>query len=234
MTNNKLIGNPVIIEIVGLPLTRTVVTTWAIMLVLAAVSWAGTRRLRVFQPGPWQTAFEGVVMSMENAIRAVLPEHARQVLPLIATLWIYILIANLVSVIPSVRAPTDDLSQTGALALLVFLAVHGYGIQAQGLRRYLRHYLVPYPLFLPFHLLGEITRTVALTVRLAGNILSLETAALLVLLVAGFLAPVPVLMLHIVEAVVQAYIFGMLALIYVSGAIQTLQSKQSQTERDNP
>lgn len=229
MTSSELMGNPVMIEIAGLPITRTVVTTWVIMLILAAVSWAGTRRLRL-QPGPWQTAFEGVVMSMENAIRAVLPEHTRQVLPLIATLWIYILIANLASVIPNVRAPTNDLSQTGALALLVFLAVPGYGIQAQGLRRYLRHYLAPNPLFLPFHVLGEITRTIALTVRLAGNILSLETAALLVLLVAGFLAPVPVLMLHIVEAVVQAYIFGMLALIYVSGAIQTLQSKQSQTE----
>jgi F-type H+-transporting ATPase subunit a len=98
--------------------------------------------------------------------------------------------------------------------------VHGFGLRTQGLRAYLTHYLKPNPIFLPFHLLGELTRTVALTVRLAGNVMSLETAALLVLWVAGFLAPVPVLMLHIVEALVQAYIFGMLALLYLAGAIQ--------------
>lgn len=225
MASAELLGNPTVLEIGGLDITRTVVTTWAIMLALALVSWAGTRRLAL-RPGRAQAALEGVVSAIDDAVRGVLPEGAERVLPFIATLWIYILVANLASVIPGLRSPTDDLSQTAALAILVFIAVHAYGIHSQGLKAYLRHYLQPNPLLLPFHLLGEITRTVALTVRLFGNVMSLETAALLVLLVAGFLAPVPVLMLHIVEAVVQAYIFGMLALIYVAGAIQAQQIRQ--------
>ena len=94
----------------------------------------------------------------------------------------------------------------------------------------MRHYLAPSPLMLPFHVIGEITRTVTLAVRLFGNMMSLEMAALLVLLVAGFLAPVPLLMLHILEALIQAYIFGMLALIYIAGGIQTQQARQ-QKER---
>jgi len=136
--------------------------------------------------------------------------------------------ANLASLIPGVRSPTGDLSLTAGLAILVFLAVHWYGIRSHGLKSYLRHYLQPNPMLLPFHIISELSRTVALAVRLFGNIFSLQMAALLVLLVAGFLAPVPVLMLHIIEAVVQAYIFGMLSLVYVAGAIQSQQLKHSQ------
>ena len=92
----------------------------------------------------------------------------------------------------------------------------------------MRHYLEPNPILLPFHIVSEISRTIALAVRLFGNIFSLEMAALLILLVAGFLVPVPVLLLHIVEALVQAYIFGMLALIYIAGGIQSLEMKQKE------
>jgi F-type H+-transporting ATPase subunit a len=152
------------------------------------------------------------------------------VLPFIATLWIFIASSNLIGVLPQIFAPTSDLSVTVALAVLVFLAVHWFGIRAEGFTRYMRHYLAPSPLMLPFHVIGEITRTVTLAVRLFGNMMSLEMAALLVLLVAGFLAPVPLLMLHILEALIQAYIFGMLALIYIAGGIQTQQARQ-QKER---
>lgn len=210
-----------------LTITNTVVVTWGIMFALTATAWAMSRRLSL-TPGPWQVVIEGIVAAIEEAIRAVLPGHYRQVMPFIATLWIFIVVANLVSLIPGLRSPTGDLSLTAGLALLVFLAVHWYGIRTHGLKSYLRHYLQPNPILLPFHLVSEITRTVALAVRLFGNIFSLQMAALLVLLVAGFLAPVPVLMLHIIEAVVQAYIFGMLALIYVAGAIQSQQLKHIQ------
>jgi F-type H+-transporting ATPase subunit a len=146
-------------------------------------------------------------------------------MPFVATLWVFIVTANLVGVIPGVHGPTGDLSLTAALAILVFLSVHWYGIRIHGFKTYLRHYLEPNPILLPFHVVSEISRTVALAVRLFGNIFSLEMAALLVLLVAGFLVPVPVLALHIVEALVQAYIFGMLALIYIAGGIQSLEPK---------
>lgn len=216
-----------VLRIGPLRIANTVVVTWGIMLALWAAAWAVTRRWQVI-PGAWQVAIEGSISAIEDAIRSVLPDHYRQVMPFIATLWIFVLVANLVSLIPGVRSPTGDLSLTAGLAILVFVAVHWYGIRAHGLKSYLRHYLQPNPILLPFHLISEISRTVALAVRLFGNIFSLQMAALLVLLVAGFLAPVPVLMLHIVEAVVQAYIFGMLALIYVAGAIQSQQLRYSQ------
>lgn len=210
-------------------ITNTVVVTWGIMLVLTTAAWAVTRHLAA-SPGRWQVVVEGIVAAIEEAIRAVLPDHYRQVMPFIATLWIFIVVANLVSLLPGLRSPTGDLSLTAGLAVLVFFAVHWYGIRSHGLTSYLRHYLQPNPILLPFHLISELTRTVALAVRLFGNIFSLQMAALLVLLVAGFLAPVPVLMLHIIEAVVQAYIFGMLALIYVASAIQSQQLKHHQKE----
>ncbi len=216
-----------ILRIGPVAVTGTVVTTWGIMLLIAAAAWLSTRRLRQ-NPGPLQTAIEGIVAAIEKSVLSVAPEHGVQILPFIATLWLFLIVANLIGLIPGIHSPTRDLSATSALAILVFLSVHWFGIRTQGFRNYLHHYLTPSPILLPFHIIGEITRTIALAVRLFGNIMSLEMAAMLVLLVAGFLAPVPILMLHIIEALVQAYIFGMLALIYVAGAIQSQQLKQQE------
>lgn len=212
-------------------ITSIVMTTWLIMLALGVFSWLATRNLTL-DPGPLQAMLEGVVSAMEESIYAVLPDRAQQLLPFIGTLWIYIVLANLVGVLPHLHAPTGNLSVTAGLALIVFLSVHWFGIRSEGLRRYFRHYIIPNPILLPFHLISEITRTVALAVRLFGNIMSLEMAALLVLLVAGLLAPVPLLMLHIVESLVQAYIFGMLALIYVAGAMQSQQNLELDDKGD--
>ena len=181
-------------------------------------------------PGPFQVAVEGVVEAIHAAVGEVLPRRADIVFPFVATLWLFIGTANLSSLVPGVHAPTGDLSATAALAALVFFSVHWFGVRIEGSRRYLRHYLSPSPILLPFHVIGEITRTLALAVRLFGNMMSLEMAAFLMLLVAGLFAPVPLLMLHIVEALVQAYIFGMLALIYVAGAIQSLEARQPPME----
>ena len=213
----------------GLEITVTVMTTWGIMAVLGIAAWLLTRRLSL-EPGPLQTIAEGTVSTIEDAIRAAAPEHVEQLLPFIGSLWIFLGIANLSGLIPGLDSPTGDLSATSALAILVFLSVHWFGIRAQGLANYLRHYLSPSPILLPFHLISEVTRTVALAVRLFGNMMSLEMAALLVLMIAGFLAPVPLLMLHIIEALVQAYIFGMLALIYVAGGLQAHQLSEPQED----
>jgi len=209
--------------------TDTVVTTWIIILLLAAVAWLIRRQLTI-QAGPLQTAAEGVVTVIEDAISAVAPDHTRQLLPFIGTLWVFLVVANLAGLIPGVHSPTRDLSTTSALAILVFLASHWFGIRSQGLKSYLRHYLTPSPILLPFHIISEITRTIALAVRLFGNIMSLEMAALLILFVAGFLAPIPILMLHVIEALVQAYIFGMLALIYIAGGLQSQQLRFEKQE----
>jgi F-type H+-transporting ATPase subunit a len=210
-----------------LAVTRTVVTTWGIMLALALIAWASTRRLSL-DPGPLQTAVEGIVSAIDEAIGAVLPDQSSRLLPFIGTLWVFIVAANLTGLIPGLEAPTGDLAATSALAVLVFLSVHWYGARSEGVKNYLKHYLSPNPVLLPFHVISEISRTVALAVRLFGNIMSLQLAAILLLLVAGFLVPVPLLLLHIVESLVQAYIFGMLALIYIAGGIQSHQLKRKE------
>lgn len=201
-------------------ISLTVVTTWGIMLLLAVVAWALTRRLQD-DPSRRQTIAEGIVVTIDSAIGEVIPASAvRTVLPFVASLWIFVLLANLVGLIPGLHSPTGDLSATAALALLVFFSTHWFGIRAKGLKKYFRHYTEPSIILMPFHIISELTRTLALAIRLFGNMMSLEMAALLVLLIAGFLVPVPLLMLHVIEAVVQAYIFGILALIYIAGAIE--------------
>jgi F-type H+-transporting ATPase subunit a len=205
-------------------LTLTFLTSAGIALLLVLVAWSSTRRLRL-EPSPWQTALETIYDAARKAVEDVLPQQADRIMPFVATLWLFVLVANLVGVVPGLQSPTADISTTAALAVIVFVSVHAYGIRIRGLRAYLRHYLEPNPVMLPFHLISELSRTLALAVRLFGNIMSLELTALLVLLVAGFLVPVPVLMLHIVEALVQAYIFGMLALVYIGGALQAQEER---------
>ena len=220
---------PTLFYLGPLPIGETVITTWALLLMFLVISWLSTRNLKL-EPGPWQAALEGIVGAIQDAIEAVLPETYLDILPFVASLWIFLVIANLIGIIPGLHAPTGDVSTTAALGVLVFFSVHWYGVRIHGIQKYLRHYIEPNPILLPFHIVSEVSRTVALSVRLFGNIFSLEMAALLVLMVAGFLVPVPVLLLHIVEALVQAYIFGMLALIYIAGGIQSLAIKEKKQE----
>jgi F-type H+-transporting ATPase subunit a len=203
-------------------ITMSVITTWVIMLMLAMFAWVSTRKLKLF-PGSVQTVVESIVAAIDDAIVAVAPEQGRQIMPFIASLWLFLIVANLIGLIPGLHSPTRDLSVTSALACLVFFSVHWFGIKTLGLKNYLHHYLKPSPILLPFHIIGEFTRSLALAIRLFGNMMSLDMAAAIIFLVAGFLAPIPILMLHIIEALVQAYIFGMLALIYLASAIQTQQ-----------
>jgi F-type H+-transporting ATPase subunit a len=220
--NENALGGNVLFQWGPLAITDTVATTWGVMLFLALAALLLTRGLSPL-PARRQTVAEGIVATIERAIGEVVPAAAvRRVLPFVATLWIFVLAANLAGLIPGLHAPTRDLSATAALALLVFASTHWYGIRDKGLRAYLRHYTEPSPILLPFHVISELTRTLALAIRLFGNMMSLEMAALLVLLIAGFLVPVPLLMLHVIEAVVQAYIFGILALIYIAGAIEPI------------
>lgn len=213
------------LRLIAQSLSESVITSWVITAVLALASWLATRGLSE-TPGRVQVVLEGAVSAMEDAIDSVLPGKVDLVFPFVATLWIYVLFANLPGVLPGLHSPTSDLSVTSSLAILVFLSVHWFGIRSEGLGAYLKHYLKPSPVLLPFHLVGEASRTVALAVRLFGNVMSLEIGYALVLLVAGFLVPVPLLMLHLVESVIQAYLFGMLALIYIAGGIQAQELRQ--------
>jgi F-type H+-transporting ATPase subunit a len=214
-----------IFELGPVQLTSTVITTWVVMAIIVCIVWLVTRSLQM-RPNRLQSLVEAIVSIIEDSIRDVAPQHVQQIMPFIGTLWVFLVFANLIGLIPGLHSPTRDLSATAAMAILVFLSVHWYGIRLQGLKNYLLHYLKPSPILLPFNLISEVTRTIALAVRLFGNMMSMEMIAMLMLLVAGFLVPVPILMLHIIEALVQAYIFGMLALIYVASSLQSQQLRQ--------
>ncbi len=214
-----------IFELGPVQLTSTVITTWVVMAIIVCIVWLVTRSLQM-RPNRLQSLVEAIVSIIEDSIRDVAPRHVQQIMPFIGTLWVFLVFANLIGLIPGLHSPTRDLSATAAMALLVFLSVHWFGIRIQGLKNYLLHYLKPSPILLPFNLISEVTRTIALAVRLFGNMMSMEMIAMLMLLVAGFLVPVPILMLHIIEALVQAYIFGMLALIYVASSLQSQQLRQ--------
>jgi F-type H+-transporting ATPase subunit a len=220
-----------VFSIGSLKITLSLLTTWFIILAFLIFSWAATRKL-TFQANNVQVVLEGIISVMHDAIEDVLPQHVALVFPFIATLWIFILVCNLIGIIPGFYSPTADLSVTSALAMMTFISVHWFGIRAEGLKGYLKHYIRPSPLMLPFNLISELSRTLALAIRLFGNVMSLELTALIVLMVAGFLAPVPILLLHLIEAIIQAYIFGMLALIYIAGGIQSQELKKQESHNE--
>lgn len=204
----------------GLVLRESLAMSVLVSAVLLALVLA--LRHRLARPGGEVPPLaEATYVLMRDAVAEVVPpQDVTRVLPFVGTLWLFIVLSNLIGLVPGLSSPTQDLSVTSALAATVFVAVHVYGVRAAGWGAYLRHYLSPSPILLPFHLMSEITRTVALAIRLFGNMMSLEMAAVLVLFVAGLLVPVPLLLLHVVEALVQAYIFGMLALIYIGSALE--------------
>lgn len=219
----------IVLELGPLAISNTVLTTWGVMLVFIVPG------LLLRRSPSWLNAAEVVVSAIEAAISEVIPaDSVRRVLPFVATLWLFVLTANLAGLIPQLHAPTRDISATAALAVLVFASTHWYGVSIRGWRNHLRHYIEPSIFLLPFHIISEFTRTLALAIRLFGNIMSLEMAAMLVLLIAGFLVPVPLLMLHVVEAVVQAYIFGMLALTYIAGALEANESEPIEKLKEKP
>ncbi|WP_374315808.1 F0F1 ATP synthase subunit A [Aquabacterium sp.] len=222
------LGSDVWLNWHGIALHESLLLSLLVSSILVVMAWLTGRHLqRTAMVSP---AVHAAYSMMRNAVAEVVPDKdVDRVLPFVGTLWLFILLANLLGLIPGLSSPTRDLSVTAALAVIVFVAVHVYGIHAAGLGPYLKHYLTPSPILLPFHLISEVTRTLALAIRLFGNMMSLEMAALLVLLVAGLLVPIPLLVLHVIEALVQAYIFGMLALIYIGSALEV-----SQTHLDAP
>lgn len=218
-TTNELVAQS-LFRLGPVSITTSVVITWGLMLVLVIALRLLTRGLQNEHPRAYQIILEGAITAAKDTIQAILPEQVDLVFPFIMTLWTFILMANLIGVIPGLSSPTSDLSVTAGLAILVFLSVHWFGIKAEGYKNYFKHYLQPNFFMLPFHLLSELSRTLALAVRLFGNVMSLQITAFFILLIAGFLVPIPILALHIIEAVLQAYIFGMLALIYIASGIQ--------------
>lgn len=204
--------------------TDTVVNTWIVMAAIILAAFFATRRLAI-RPTKLQGLLESMYATIERTIREIIPVETRFVVPVLGTLWLFIGVANLAGLVPGMKTPTADLNTTFALALVSYAMTHVVGIGAQGLRGYLAHYAEPTWLLLPFHLIAEATRTVALAVRLFGNMLSGDMVAVIILGIAGLLVPIPFEMLHIVIGLIQAYIFGMLTLVFIAGGIGTHSGK---------
>ena len=216
MSSSPLVA-AVVFHIGPVPITAPVVTTWAIMAILAAGSFLLTRRLAIL-PGIRQTVVEVVVTAIQDQLAEVMQDRAGRFLPLLGTLFLFIVFANLSGVVPGVAAPTASLETAAALALIVFLATQYFGVRAQGLLGYLGHFTKPTIVMLPLNLVGEITRTFSLMVRLFGNIMSGEFVIALVVALAGLFVPVPLMVLEVLVGLVQAYIFTMLAAVFIGAA----------------
>jgi F-type H+-transporting ATPase subunit a len=218
---------PEIVFTVGpVAIADTVVTTWAVMGVLVCVAAIAGRRLKLYPRG-WQMAVETAATGVDTAIEEVMGRDPRPFFPLIATMWLMIAVANLTGLVPGLISPTRDMSTAGALAAISFFSVHYFGIRFSGFRGYIKHYFEPVFILFPFHIISELSRTLALMLRLFGNVLSGEMVAGVLLLVAGFLVPVPFALLEFVVAILQAYIFGMLTLIFIAAGVKTAERTRS-------
>ncbi len=200
------------------PVTRPVVTTWIIMAALAGACWLITRRLKT-EADRRQAVLEIVVAAIARQIEEVIRKDPRPYLPLLGTLFIFLVIANLSGLIPGVEAPTSKLETPAALALIVFFSVHFFGIRVRGFRGYLASFAKPKLIMLPLNVLSEVTRTFSLMVRLFGNVMSGEFVIALVVALAGLFVPIPLMVLEMLVGIVQAYIFTVLATVFIGAAV---------------
>lgn len=206
-------------------ITPTVVYSMIASAVVIAIAWLVRLGLRGRGPG-WPVAAELIVEHFEELMRDMFECDPRPYTPLVVTLALFIAAANLIGLVPGLHSPTADFSTTAALAVVVFFAVPFYGIQARGIRGYLGHYLEPSPVLLPIEIITEFSRTLALAVRLFGNVMSEELIIAVLLLLAGVLVPVPIMMLAVLTSVLQAYIFAVLTVVYLSAAVRTHKPRE--------
>lgn len=200
-------------------INETIVFTWAVMALLVVLAWLTTRRLSVEPPlSRWQNLFETLIGYMDSQIRGIAQMSPDRYLPFSGTLFLFISVANLLDIVPGYRTPTSSLSTTTALAICVFFAVPIYGITQAGIIGYLKHYAEPSILMLPFHIIGEFSRTIALAVRLFGNMMSESMLIAILLTIAPLFLPVLLELLGLLIGQVQAYIFAVLATVYIVSA----------------
>jgi F-type H+-transporting ATPase subunit a len=215
------LASVVLFHLGPLAITRPVVTTWGIMAALALASRLATRRLDL-HPERRQTGLELVVTGIRAQIEEVIGRDPRPFLPLLGTLFIFLVAANLSGVLPGVEAPTGKIETPAALALIVFVAVHYFGVRARGPFGYLASFARPKLIMLPLNIVSEVTRTFSLMVRLFGNVMSGEFVIALIVGLAGLFVPIPLMALEILVGLVQAYIFTVLATVFIGAAVDTI------------
>jgi len=202
-----------------LELNATLAFTWLVMALLALGSHLITRRLATGEAlSPWQNLLEVIVVGMRDQIRDVTHTEPGRYLPFVGTLFLFIATSNILAVVPGFAPPTGSLSTTTALALCVLVAVPLYAIAERGVVGYLRRYVQPTPFMLPFNVIGELSRTVALAIRLYGNIMSGTVIVAILISVAPFFFPILMQLLGLLTGLIQAYIFAVLAMVYIASA----------------
>lgn len=214
-------------------LNATIVFTWLVMAMLTAGSWLVTRKLLSGTQIPrWQNLLEVLVVSMQRQIRDVTHQDPAQYLPFVGTLFIFIAVSNVLTIIPGYVAPTGSLSTTAALAICVFVAVPIYGIAQRGLVGYLKNYVHPTVFMVPLNILGELSRTLALAVRLFGNVMSSAKIAAILLAIAPLVFPVLMQALGLLTGLIHAYIFAILAMVYIASATRVHHDKAADSTQE--
>jgi F-type H+-transporting ATPase subunit a len=207
-----------------LKINATIAYTWALMLLLAAGSMLITRNLSVdLQRSRWQNLLEIIITGIQGQIKEVGLARPERYLGFLGTLFLFIAASSICTIIPGYQPPTGSLSTTAALALCVFVAVPMYGIADQGLGGYLKSYAQPTLLMLPFNLISEFSRTLALAVRLFGNMMSGVMIIGILLSITPFIFPIIMTVLGLLTGMVQAYIFTILAAVYIAAATHSDQ-----------
>jgi F-type H+-transporting ATPase subunit a len=211
-------------------ISATLVFTWIVMAILVLGSWAVTRKLSTgVSVSRGQLLLEIVLNGIRAQIRDVVQTDVDRYLPFIGTLFLFILLSNVLVIVPGFHPPTGSVSTTSALALCVFVAVPAFGITARGLRPFLNSYLQPTPMMLPFNLIGELTRTISLSIRLFGNMMSGTMITATALAIAPLFFPIVMNALGLLIGVIQAYIFSILALVFVASASRAHEEQTART-----
>jgi F-type H+-transporting ATPase subunit a len=206
-----------------IPITAGVLITWAIMAVLVIGAILVTRRLSLV-PSTTQAVFELIVDTVDGQIRDTMRAEPAPYRAFIGTLFVFIFVANWSSLVPGVEPPTAHIETDAALALLVFLAVIWFGVRAGGLRGYLATFALPNPIMIPLNFIESLTRAFSLLVRLFGNVMSGVFVIGIVLSLASLLVPIPLMALDLLTGAVQAYIFAVLAMVFIAGAVGEARS----------
>ena len=215
---NSPLTSAILFHIGPVEISKPVVTTWLIMLTLGLLCKLLTRQLNI-QPDSPQVVLEILVTGVQAQIEEVMRKDGRPYLPLVGTLFIYLVVANISGLVPGVEAPTSKLETPVALGLIVFFSVHYFGVRARGLREYLASFAEPKLIMLPLNILSELTRTFSLMVRLFGNVMSGEFVIAMVIALAGLFVPLPLMILELLVGLVQAYIFSILATVFIGAAV---------------
>jgi F-type H+-transporting ATPase subunit a len=219
----EAIAPQIVFYFFGLPITDTVVSTWVMMVIIILAA----ALIRKYAPA----AAEMIIEMINGIVSSVMPENTKvmKYLPFLGSLAIFLLLGNIFSIFPMMVSPTTNINTTFALAIIVFFAVHVYGVREKGLWGYIKDLATPI-FILPLEIVSQLSRTLSLTIRLFGNILSTDLIVAVVFALIPFILPIPLAALGMLTGVLQAYIFTVLASLYIASAVEIEDIEQERRE----